>query len=207
MIIYKTTNLINGKIYVGKACGSRVTNNYLGSGKLYRRAEKKYGKENFKRITIDIAENRKEQCLKEIFWIDFYDARNPAVGYNITEGGDGGATRRGMKNSEETNRKIGEANVIALTGRKLSDEHKQNIRKNHKGMLGKHLSEETKQKISILKKELYKNPENNPMFGQKRSEETKRKQSITNSDGRNKGQNNPMSKTNRAKRRKMCSSL
>ena len=42
MVIYKTTNLINGKIYIGKNKGNN--NWYLGSGKLLIYAIKKYGK-------------------------------------------------------------------------------------------------------------------------------------------------------------------
>jgi hypothetical protein len=54
MIIYKTTNTINNKIYIGKA----IHNNpkYLGSGLLLNRAIKKYGREMFVREVIDTAE-------------------------------------------------------------------------------------------------------------------------------------------------------
>jgi hypothetical protein len=69
MIIYKTTNLISGKIYIGRDCDN--DSNYYGSGKYYQRAEKKYGKENFRKTTIDSSDNFEELCLKEIFWIDF----------------------------------------------------------------------------------------------------------------------------------------
>ena len=41
MIIYKTTNLINGKFYIGK--DSKNDPNYLGSGKILKKAFKKYG--------------------------------------------------------------------------------------------------------------------------------------------------------------------
>ena len=46
--IYKTTNLINGKIYIGQHKSSSFDTNYYGSGKLLIKALKKYGKENFK---------------------------------------------------------------------------------------------------------------------------------------------------------------
>jgi hypothetical protein len=45
MVIYKTTNLINGKIYIGQ--DSNDNKNYLGSGLKLKRAIKKYSKENF----------------------------------------------------------------------------------------------------------------------------------------------------------------
>ena len=50
--IYLTTNLVNGKIYIGKhefSKHKKVNSTYLGSGELFKRAVKKYGKENFKR--------------------------------------------------------------------------------------------------------------------------------------------------------------
>lgn len=48
--IYKTTNLINNKIYIGqhKVKEEKIDNSYYGSGKLIIQAIKKYGKENFK---------------------------------------------------------------------------------------------------------------------------------------------------------------
>ena len=65
MIIYKTTNLINGKTYVGKCV--REDKSYYGSGKILKQAIKKYGKKNFIRETIDTASTREELNLKEIY--------------------------------------------------------------------------------------------------------------------------------------------
>ena len=45
--VYKTTNKVNNKIYVGKHKSNRFDENYLGSGVLLSSAIKKYGKENF----------------------------------------------------------------------------------------------------------------------------------------------------------------
>lgn len=50
--IYLTTCNINGKIYVGKHELKEGDDCYLGSGTLFKRAVKKYGKENFKRKII-----------------------------------------------------------------------------------------------------------------------------------------------------------
>ncbi len=44
--IYLTTNLINKKKYVGQHKSSKFDERYKGSGKLIKKAFKKYGKEN-----------------------------------------------------------------------------------------------------------------------------------------------------------------
>ncbi len=191
MIIYKTTNLVNGKIYIGY--DTKNNPEYFGSGKIYRQAEQKYGKENFRKTTIDSDKNFKSLCLKEIFWIDALDARNPKVGYNIHPGGKGSESGEnnpihGMRCSEETKKKMS----IAHTGKKLSDETKRKIGKSNAIVLiGKRLSAEHKKKIgmSIC-------GEKHPLYGTHRSDKTKekiRQKAI--------GENNPMSKTNREKRR------
>ncbi len=158
MIIYKTTNLINGKIYIGKACGIRVSNGYLGSGKYLKAAIKKYGKDNFIRVTIDIAATHEELCMKEKFWITFYNSRDRLVGYNLLVGGLGCGVgtdnpMHGRHHSEETKRKIAKCGKNHwLYGKTHSEETKQKIRianaKGLSGMLNRKHSEETKRKIS-----------------------------------------------------------
>jgi hypothetical protein len=89
MIIYKITNLLNNKIYVGK---SELNNpNYYGSGTYITRAIKKYGKENFKKEILFESEEYNLVLLneKEIYWIEFLDSMNPDFGYNLHKGGTG----------------------------------------------------------------------------------------------------------------------
>jgi len=90
MIIYKTTNLVNNKIYVGKSTGTRKDDKYyFGSGLYVKRAIQKYGMANFKRDTLEeCSSNNVDQ--RETHWINKLDARNPKVGYNIAPGGEGG---------------------------------------------------------------------------------------------------------------------
>ena len=54
MIIYKTTNLVNGKTYVGQ--DSKNNKKYLGSGKILKSAIKKYGRSSFKKEIIEYPE-------------------------------------------------------------------------------------------------------------------------------------------------------
>ncbi len=60
MIIYKTTNLINGMIYIGKATGKNITNGYLGSGINLKIDIDKYGENFFVRKTIGTSQDKKE---------------------------------------------------------------------------------------------------------------------------------------------------
>ena len=55
--LYKTTNLLNGKIYYGQHKGN-FCDNYLGSGKYIKYAINKYSKENFKVELITYAESK-----------------------------------------------------------------------------------------------------------------------------------------------------
>jgi hypothetical protein len=91
MIIYKTTNLINNKIYIGKQLNND-RNNYLGSGKVLELAIRKYGRENFKKEILQECYSKEEWLNAEIFWINKLNARDKKVGYNLAYGGAGGKT-------------------------------------------------------------------------------------------------------------------
>lgn len=89
MVIYKTTNIINGKYYVGK--DEKNNPDYLGSGKILKTAIIKYGRENFKKEILETCVDRKVLNERERFWINSLSATT--LGYNITEGGAGGQTK------------------------------------------------------------------------------------------------------------------
>ena len=63
-ILYKTTNLINNKIYIGIHQTKNLDDGYLGSGLAFKRALKKYGKENFKHEILKYC-NSLEELLQE----------------------------------------------------------------------------------------------------------------------------------------------
>lgn len=116
--IYKITNLINGKIYIGqhKYDKSELDNSYIASGLVINESIKKYGLENFKRELIDTADTLEELNQKEKYYIKVFNSIAPN-GYNLTEGGDGvvspseevrnkmAAKKLGTKQSEETKQK------------------------------------------------------------------------------------------------------
>jgi group I intron endonuclease len=120
MVIYKITNLLNNKIYIGQ--DSKNNPNYLGSGAIIKKAIKKYGKENFKKEIIDWSDNKNDLNNKEIFWIKEYNSTNRNIGYNITEGGGG---TLGYKPNNETLNKMRNNNIGSknpMFGKKLSSE-------------------------------------------------------------------------------------
>lgn len=88
--IYKTTNLINGKIYIGqKKSDVFLGNKYLGSGKILQLAVEKYGKENFSVELLHESLNKLDLDAMEICYI--YNYRNMGYSmYNIADGGNGG---------------------------------------------------------------------------------------------------------------------
>lgn len=88
MIIYKTTNLVNGKIYVGQ--DSKNDSKYLGSGINISRAIKKYGFINFKKEILEFCKNIDELNEREIYWISLLNSIDRNIGYNISIGGKGG---------------------------------------------------------------------------------------------------------------------
>ncbi len=95
--IYKITNLINNKTYVGQYSGK--LNYYFGSGQNIKRAVKKYGKHNFKKEII--IEGNFNKCLLnslEIHYIQLYSPCGSPNSYNLTKGGEG---QFGWKPTEE----------------------------------------------------------------------------------------------------------
>jgi len=192
MVIYKTTNLINGKFYVGQDIKDNPK--YFGSGTALILAIKKYGKKNFKKEILEYCSNEVYMDEREIFWIKKLNATNRKIAYNICEGG---RTYRAMKgenhpmfgkkHSEETKKIIREKRKL----QKMSEEQKEILRQKWLGdeNPGKNKSKETIAKISKSKKGKYKGEEN-PMFGRTHSEETKEHWSKIRK-GKNVGTSNP----------------
>lgn len=102
--IYITTNMCDGKRYLGQKKFDNEWQNYLGSGTVFKRAVKKYGKENFVRNIIDIAYSDNELNQKEYDYSVFLNVVDSNDWYNLVYGG---GTTTGYHASNETKRKIG----------------------------------------------------------------------------------------------------
>ncbi len=88
--IYKTTNLLNDRIYIGQRRGE-FNKEYLGSGIVILKAIKKYGRDNFAVILLGQAHNKKSLDILEKYYIIIYKKRLPnRFMYNLANGGQGG---------------------------------------------------------------------------------------------------------------------
>lgn len=151
-IVYKTVNLINNNYYYGVYDTNRNVKNYLGSGLYLKRAVKKYGEVNFKRITIKLFEIEQDayDYEKSIITKELIDSDNC---YNINIGGQGGK----HKHSESTKKILSEKAKLRIGiknsffGKTHTKESKEKISEKQKSM-----SEETKLKMSLAAKERYR---------------------------------------------------
>lgn len=126
--IYKITNKLNGKIYIGqtlksleerfqKHCWGTTEKDKYHMNMAIKKAIRKYGKENF---TIELIEEVNQELLdiREIYWISFYDSYNK--GYNCTLGGTNGATRKNKLTWKEENEVI-EAKFLGFSIKEIGD--------------------------------------------------------------------------------------
>ena len=88
-LIYKITNTINDKIYIGSHKTKNINDGYMGSGNLIKRAIKKYGTENFIKEILFVYDNPTQMYKKEAEIVneEFLLLENT---YNIKLGGNGG---------------------------------------------------------------------------------------------------------------------
>lgn len=134
MVIYKITNLINNKIYIGKTINDKL--DYYGSGIIIKHSINKHGIKNFKKDIIDNANSVNELNEKEKYWIKYYNSTDLTIGYNIGIGGDGGDLITNNPNKEHfleyCRNRIGEKN--GMFGRNHTKESIELMSKNRKGL-------------------------------------------------------------------------
>ena len=174
--IYKTTNLINGKIYIGQHKSESFTD-YKGSGKILWNAINKYGWDNFKVELICECESYEELNEKEIYYINEYNSTNRSIGYNISRGGNApnltgeshGCYGKIRINNEISTKMIKEQqleyylnNGWKIGGLPWSEENRKKLSESHKGR--KQSEEEILHRVESLR-------------GKKRSEEQRRRMS------------------------------
>lgn len=148
--IYITTNILNGKKYLGQKKFDSRWKSYIGSGKAFKRAVQKYGKENFQREIVKICYSAEELNKAE---------RDLSISLNVVESDEwynevyGGGQMNGYRVSEKSKKKNAEAHI------------------------GKRPTEEVRQKLSMAQKKRFSNPKNHPCYGKTITDETRQKMS------------------------------
>jgi group I intron endonuclease len=141
MHIYAITNAVNDKIYIGQHSGDdlpaylalqfhRAISEGRGNDKpLLYRAIRKYGPEAFVISSLVCPCDKEQMNALEKFFIRTLDSRDLEIGYNLAEGGLGGATCNGRKNTQH------QIDVITayMTGRPKSAEHRKHLSESKMG--------------------------------------------------------------------------
>lgn len=157
-VIYKFTNVLNNKVYIGKTSTSlrkRVIG-HLTTSRKWTKARKgyfqhvlcKYGIENFSIDILDRCETKELLNEREKYWINYYKSNDKQFGYNMTPGGDGNSDLEFCR---------------------------KNIERLIKANTGSRRNEDTKKLLSNIHKELWNNPE----FRNKHIENAKKLSELT----------------------------
>ena len=169
--IYLIKNIVNNKVYVGSAVNIdkrwKEHKYSLNKGKHhschFQSAWYKYGEQNFTFDIIEEVSNPEHLLAYEQVYLDYYKSYEKDRGYNICKVAGSflgmkhseetkqkiGEASKGKINSEETKQKIGEASKGRNVGRKHTEEARRKIGEASKGKIN---SEETRKKMSEAKK-------------------------------------------------------
>lgn len=156
--VYRITNLLDGKIYIGAHSTSNLDDGYMGSGKHLRRAYKTHGIENFKKEILFIYDTLEEAFNKEAEIVTEEFVKDNS-NYNIALGGV--RPSRGFlggKHTDKAKKAISESHSgknNPFYGKKHTEEHKKHISKLNTGSnspsYGIQLTEDRKEKIKKSK--------------------------------------------------------
>lgn len=170
--IYKTTNIVNGKYYIGMHSTDDLNDGYIGSGKKLWYSIKKYGKENFKSEILEflpnrtLLKNREKEIVNE-------DILKDKMCLNLKMGGDGGIVNEehGIKLKEGASKWTKAQWEKESYRNKIIEVLRNNTKESHRlgkirydTFTGKSHSEETKQKIGIANS-IKQKGESNSQFG------------------------------------------
>ena len=152
--LYRTTNLINSRYYIGMHSTNRLNDNYIGSGRRLWYELRKYGRQNFKFEILEFFNSKEELALREKEVVSLQEIAKEKC-MNLKVGGLGGfppnakdAFREKLKdpeyrkeflrktNSSETLKKLhreGKVKYDTFTGKKHKPESIQKMKDTKKG--------------------------------------------------------------------------
>lgn len=170
--IYRTTNIITGKFYIGMHSTNNLEDGYLGSGKILKYSIKKYGAENHKIERLEFLEDRKKLAEREKDIVNESLLNDPLC-INLRVGGEGGGGIFNKKHAENLKKgasiflknkwKKDYENMCHQNSEKVKIAHKRGTLR-YNTMLGKTHSQKTKDAIGI-KNSISQKGEKNSQFG------------------------------------------
>ena len=190
-LIYQITNLVNGKIYIGKHETFNIEDNYFGSGNLVRAAINKHGLENFEfKILIDLKSREEMNLLEKMVVTEEFCEREDV--YNIKVGGEGGWDHVNWKSGCQNHIKKKKAGQLGgIAGMR-------SMKKQNTSPMEIFFKRSTKERIERWYSHItaisrqwhqehsgYFAGERNPMYGHVYTDETRQKMSIGQSGSRN----------------------
>ena len=171
--IYKTTNILSGKYYIGMHSTNDLEDGYLGSGNRLRLAIRKHGKENFKREILEFCETRDELIKRETEIVNLDEIAKKEC-MNLVIGGNGFTSEYAIicvikSNKKQQFLRENDSKWVERYSEKKSEALKKAYNEGRRKIItpdwnGRVHSEETKLKMSEVKKGKY-NGENNPSYG------------------------------------------
>lgn len=141
--VYITTNLINGKQYIGDHSTNDINKTYFGSGIYIMNAIKEYGKENFQREILEFFPSKHKAFKAQEKYIRLYETHISQGGYNIS-----------WKGGHQCKNSISKETIEKMKKPK-SEEHKKHIKE---GMIGRKYTEERIKNIKNSLIETWKDP-------------------------------------------------
>lgn len=182
--VYQTTNLVNGKIYIGVHQSQDIgSDRYIGSGKRLKLAIQKHGRINFERDILQVFKDKSEAFMYERSLVDeeFVEREDT---YNVTTGGGGSGGLKGedhpnygLPMPQEIKEKVSESvKKFYAQFEEYPEERREVYRKSRKAYfesIGGTHPEDVKQKISETLKGKYCG-EDHPFYGKQHSDATKK---------------------------------
>jgi group I intron endonuclease len=183
--VYITTNLINKKRYVGDHSTNNLNDSYLGSGRLFSKKVKQYGKENFNREILEQFETKQEAFDAQEKYIKIYKTHVSEGGYNKDWTGGWNVMNECSEQTRQRQSQTRKGKETWMKGKTHTEKSKEKIREARKlqipwnkdttGMYlqkktskGQKYSQETRDKMSLSHTGVKRKPH---------SEETKKKMS------------------------------
>ena len=166
--LYKITNKINGKIYIGTHKTDNLDDGYFGSGSYLKRSIKKYGIENFTKEIMYLCRSAEEMFNMEALLVDDGFTKRKDT-YNIKEGGSGGfghINKSGLNVDISKQRQIN-PDIIKIASKRGNDRKKELLSSDNE------YKKEFSAKVSKGIEKYYDNGGSNGWSGKTHTDETK----------------------------------